>query len=134
MFHLVWVIVITGGLLLMMKHQAKRLLIIAVVPLLFVVGWYGKNLYLFGTFSASTWMGLGLSNISTLTVAREDLAPLVRNGTLTNYALVSRYEDKRLLFPDIETPTEKIPALHNKTKSTGEFNFNYMNSITPSAR
>ncbi len=129
MFHLVWALVITGGLLLLMKHQAKQILLCAVVPLLLVAGWYGKNLYLFGTFSASTWMGLGLSNVTTLTVEKEELAPLVRDGSLSTYALVSRYEDKKMLFPDIEMPTDKIPVLHNKIKSTGEFNFNYAGLI-----
>jgi hypothetical protein len=129
MFHLVWALVVTGGLILVLRHQLKRTLLCAVIPLLLVTGWYAKNYYLFGTFSASTWMGLGLTNITTLMVPREALAPLVRDGTLSKYALVSRYEDARQLFPDVETPFDDIPVLHDKRKSTGKLNFNYVGLI-----
>jgi len=129
MFHFAWVIVITAGLIFVIRGQAKRIALCAVVPLLLVAGWYGKNYYLFGTFSASTWMGLGLSNISTLMVPKGELAPLVQDGTLSRFALISRYEDKNQLFLSVEAPTKEIPVLHNKLKSSGEFNFNYVRLI-----
>ncbi len=129
MFHLAWAIVITGGLAFSMRHQAKQVLFCAAVPLLMVVGWYGKNYYLFGTFSASSWMGLGLSNITTLTVPRDKLKPLVEQGALSEYALVSRYEDRSQLFVDVDPSEKRIRVLHSQKKSTGESNFNYVGLI-----
>ncbi len=129
MFHLAWVVVITAGVFLVMRGQTRRVAIFAVIPLLLVTGWYGKNYFLFGSFSASTWMGIGLSNISTLVVPKEDLAPLVEDGTLSKYALISRYEDRDQLFFDVEVPAKRIPVLHNKLKSSGAHNFNYASLI-----
>ena len=129
MFHLVWVIVIAAGLIFVMRSQARRIVLCAVIPTLLVAGWYGKNYYLFGTFSASTWMGLGLSNISTLMIPKAELAPLVQDGTLSKFALISRYEDKNQLFPSMDTPANEIPVLHNKLKSSGAANFNYASMI-----
>ena len=133
MFHLAWMIVITGTLSFSMPHRARHVLRCAAVPLILVVGWYGKNYLLFGTFSSSTWMGLGLSNITTLTVPRSKLEPLVKEGTLSEFALVSRYEDTRLLFSDLNPSQDEIPVLHNLKKSTGQFNYNYLGIVDVSA-
>ena len=57
-------------------------------------------------------------------VPKEDLAPLVQDGTLSRFALISRYEDKNQLFLSMEAPAKEIPVLHNKLKSSGELNFN----------
>jgi len=94
-----------------------------VLPVLVVALWYGKNYYYFGTFSASTWMGLGLSNISTLVATRDELQPLVNDGRLTPFALVSRYRQKDLLFAS-QLPATGIPVLDQVRKSSGEYNFN----------
>ncbi|MBL8266852.1 hypothetical protein, partial [Steroidobacter sp.] len=71
-----------------------------------------------------TWMGLGLSNIATLVPTREELQPLVADGRLTPFALVSRYEHKDLLFTSQQLPPTGIAVLDQVKKSTGDYNFN----------
>lgn len=123
LFHLAWMVLIAALLAVVVRNRWRQVLFAATLPVLLVGFWYGKNYYLFGTFSASSWMGLGLSNITTLMVPQNFLVPLVRRQELSSYALVSRYENIELLFATA-TPRTGIAVLDRVGKSTGDFNFN----------
>jgi 4-amino-4-deoxy-L-arabinose transferase-like glycosyltransferase len=124
LFHLAWMVLITGLLTIALWSHRRQVLVGAAVPLLVVALWYGKNYYYFGTFSSSTWMGLGLSNIATLVPTREELQPLVADGRLSPYAVVSRYQHIDYLFHSQQLPPTGIPVLDQVRKSTGVYNFN----------
>jgi hypothetical protein len=124
LFHLAWMILIAALLTVCLWERRRQVLLAAVLPVLVVALWYGKNYYYFGAFSASTWMGLGLSNISTLVATREELQPLVDDGRLTPFALVSRYRQMDLLFASQQLPPTGIPVLDQVRKSSGVYNFN----------
>lgn len=123
LFHLAWMILI-AALLAASLGGRRQVLLAAIVPVLIVGLWYGKNYYYFGAFSSSTWMGLGLSNISTLVVTRDELQPLVNDGRLTRFALVSRYQQMNELFTSQQLPPTGIPVLDQVRKSSGVYNFN----------
>jgi hypothetical protein len=124
LFHLAWMLLIVGLLVACLWQWRRQVMLAAVLPVLIVALWYGKNYYYFGTFSASTWMGLGLSNISTLVVTRGELQPLVQDGRLSRFALVSRYQDIHALFHSQRLPPTGIPVLDQVRKSSGVYNFN----------
>lgn len=124
LFHLAWMILIVILLTVCLWSRRRQVLLAAVVPVLVVVFWYGKNYYLFGTFSTSTWMGIGLSNIATLVATKDELQPLVEQGKLTQYALISRYTEKDRLFNPQQRPPTGIPVLDQVKKSSGAYNFN----------
>jgi 4-amino-4-deoxy-L-arabinose transferase-like glycosyltransferase len=124
LFHLGWMILVTVLLTGALWERRKQVLVCAALPLLIIVLWYGKNYYLFGTFSSSTWFGLGLSNISTLAVTREELAPLVQRGQLSPFALVSRYTEMNQLFTSQQLEPTGVPVLDQVRKSTGQYNWN----------
>jgi 4-amino-4-deoxy-L-arabinose transferase-like glycosyltransferase len=124
LFHLAWMVLIAVLLAATLWDRRRQVLLGAAIPLLVVGLWYGKNYYYFGAFSSSTWMGLGLSNISTLVVTREELQPLVNEGKLTPFALVSRYKEMDRLFTSQQLPPTGIPVLDQVKKSTGVYNFN----------
>lgn len=124
LFHLAWMILIAALLAVCLWERRRQVLLAAVLPVLVVALWYGKNYYYFGAFSGSTWMGLGLSNISTLVATREELQPLVDDGRLTPFALVSRYQQMGLLFTSQQLPPTGIPVLDQVRKSSGVYNFN----------
>ena len=128
LFHLLWLVAVVAYVAFTAKRP-RRVLTAAAVPLLLVVTWYGKNLYYYGSFSGSTMLGLGLSNIATLTVPRPLLEPLVAAGTLSPYALLSRYEDKAAMFESQAVPPAGVPVLDEMRKSNGEFNYNYRGMI-----
>ncbi|MET0535442.1 MAG: glycosyltransferase family 39 protein [Steroidobacter sp.] len=124
LFHLAWMVLVTGLLAVMMREHWRQVLRAAFIPLLVIVLWYGKNYYLFGMFGSSSWMGLGLSNIATLVTTREELQPLVEDGRLSRYALISRYSQMDQLF-DPSLPPTGVPVLDQIKKPTGQYNFNY---------
>ncbi len=123
LFHIAWMILIAALLTATMWDRRRQVLVAAVLPILVVAFWYGKNYYYFGAFSTSTWMGLGLSNISTLVVTRKELQPLVDDHRLSPYALISRYQQIDQLFAQSAQPTG-VPVLDRIRKSSGEYNFN----------
>ena len=97
-FHLAWMVLVVVLLAILLRQCWRQVLLAAAAPLLVVAFWYAKNYYYFGTFGASTAMGIGLSNITTLMVERERLLPLFQEGRLSQYVMVSRYERPELLF------------------------------------
>lgn len=123
LFHLAWMILIAVALFACLRERRKPVLFAALVPLLVVAAWYGKNYYYFGVFSSSTWMGLGLSNISTLVATQKELQPLVDDGRLTPFALISRYRETDKWFAT-QPPASGIPVLDQVRKSNGTYNFN----------
>ncbi len=125
LFHLAWVILVAALLAVIVRERRWQILMTAALPVLVIASWYGKNYYLFGRFAASSWMGLGLSNISTLMVPRQELIPLVEQGKLTPWAVISRYEHMDVLFLSRQTPPTGVPVLDEVRKSNGEFNFNH---------
>jgi Dolichyl-phosphate-mannose-protein mannosyltransferase len=125
-FHLVWMLVIAASLVALCWERRRQILVAAALPLLIVTLWYGKNYYYFGSFAASTWLGLGLSNISTLVVPQRQLRPLVERHELTPWALVSRYDTRGLIFSGGLRPPTGIPVLDNVRRAVdGGYNFNY---------
>jgi hypothetical protein len=123
LFHIAWMVAITLLLTVLLRRRWRQILVCAVMPLALVALWYGKNLYYFGSFASSSMFGLGMSNITTLLLPRSQLVPLVEQGTLSEFALISRYRQLDLLFA-AQQPLIGIPVLDQVKKSTGEYNFN----------
>ena len=123
-FHLAWFALVVLYVVWAAPTRL-RVLAAAAVPFLVATLWYAKNYLYFGTFAASTMFGFGLSNIGTLTVSREELAPLVERGTVSPLALVSRYEDTAVLFSVPNNSPAGVPVLDEPRKSDGTFNYNY---------
>jgi len=124
LFHLAWLVLIIGLVVVVLWERRWQVLKVASVPLLVVVLWYGKNYYLFGAFTASTMMGLGMSNVSTLTVPREQLEPLVQTGELSPLALVDRFTKAPLFFSSQKLAPMGVPVVDEISKSTGHYNWN----------
>ena len=55
------------------SHQCHS----AAIPFLVVVGWYLKNLIVFGSFAASTWMGMSMWKGATWNLSRQERLDLV---------------------------------------------------------
>jgi hypothetical protein len=125
LFHLVWLV----GVVLLVLWAAPRLrrvtLTAAVLPLLAVVGWYLKNLIVFGSFGASTWMGMNLWKSATWNVNSRERAELIAEGVLSPLAEVKAFRPladyAEFLPPADETG---VPALDRELKSEGTPNFN----------
>ncbi|RLE19507.1 MAG: hypothetical protein DRJ61_09080 [Acidobacteria bacterium] len=137
LFHLVWVVVSIGILLVVQPRlRVWRAVTVLLLPVVLVAGWYAKNQVIFGFFGPSSWLGLSLAKTATARLDPVDREALVSSGVLSPYALVKpfspleRYEaaDGRR-FPDSE-----IGVLGQRVKSSGSFNFNHRGFVDVSAR
>ncbi|MBT4162601.1 MAG: hypothetical protein HOC70_01010 [Gammaproteobacteria bacterium] len=125
LFHFYWFTLVLAILVLITSLNRKQMMTLAALPLLVCLGWYGKNLFLFGSFSSSSLLGLSLSNVSTLTLPRELLQQHVDRGELSRFATVSRYRDlPKVLNNEELAPRVGIPVLDDNKKSNGNRNFN----------
>ena len=131
LFHLVWFLIVFLLLLAAVSDSRSRrqVLVGALGPLAVVTFWYGKNFVYYGAFAASTMLGLSLNNVTTLTMTRDELAPLVAQGRLSPLALVSRYSETSALFSFGDQTPWGIPVLDATKKSTGEFNYDKRSMI-----
>jgi len=124
-FHLIWMAATVAFLLALLGSWRRQILLAAAVPFLVVTLWYAKNYYYFGKFGSSTWMGLGLSNITLSLVPPAQLAPLVERGELSPWALVSRYDSSWPIFRGNLRPPAGVPVLDNMLTAPGHANWNY---------
>jgi hypothetical protein len=136
LFHLLWMLAVVA-LVGVFYGDWRRLILISLLPLLVVTGWYAKNYALFGSFSASSWMGMNLSHVTFLSPltpqsVREDL---IEQGMLSNYPVVEAFrstDDYREFMPI--PPGRGIPVLDESFKSTEAVNFNHLFYIDLSRR
>ncbi len=137
LFHLVWVVVSIGILLVVQPRlRVWRAVVVLVLPVVLVAGWYAKNQVVFGFFGPSSWLGLSLAKTATARLDPVEREALVSTGVLSSYALVKpfspleQYEaaDGRR-FPDSE-----IGALGQRLQSSGSPNFNHRGFVDVSAQ
>ncbi|HSJ89341.1 MAG TPA: hypothetical protein VK909_19170 [Anaerolineales bacterium] len=125
-FHLFWMIAVIL-LVAVFYRDWRQLVLVSLIPVLLVFGWYAKNYFLFGTFSASSWVGMNLSHVTFLS----PLTPLsvrkeLEAAGLTHYPprdSFRRIQDYDGLIP---TPVRRgIPVLDEEITSTAGTNFNH---------
>ena len=71
------------------------MVVVAVIPLLIVAGWYGKNAVLFQTYSTSSWLGMNVAKVTTSAAAPPVLYRLIHKGVLTPLAAHPSFEPLR---------------------------------------
>jgi hypothetical protein len=126
LFHIVWLLMIAAALFLSGLPR-KKLVLAAILPILVVSGWYSKNLVQVGDFTASTWMGMNLSKISTFRTSKEQREDLVKDGALSEFALLPPFRHPEVyleLLP--ETRSTGIPLLDLAETSLGTRNFHHL--------
>jgi len=125
LFHLIWLVALAVVLILSRRDAWRGVLAAAVVPVLVVALWYGKNLVQVGEFTGSTWFGMNFSRMTSLMLTGGERWLLHRNGTISDVSLVPPFKDRGRSSPK-PAPTG-IPVLDQVTKPSGYTNYN--NSI-----
>jgi hypothetical protein len=126
-FHLIWMLAVIG-LVAFFYRNWRKLVLASLVPVLIVFGWYTKNYFLFGTFGASSWMGMNLAHVTFLSPltaqsVRDQLAGL---GELTPYPVVEAFRPIENYQGLIAVPKPQgIPIIDEPLKSTKTPNFNH---------
>jgi hypothetical protein len=114
--HLLWLAALLGYFLAAARGDRRKVLVAAAVPLLLVGALYAKNAALFGTFTASSWMGLNLAKMTSNLLPDEERQRLVDLGVVSPLALLLPFERPtayrgKIAFPE---PTG-IPVLDRET-------------------
>lgn len=88
LFHLAWVLAVVGlAMAWPGTRPSPRVLAAALLPVLLVVGWYGRVAALTGEFTSSTWLGMSLAKVTVAHLDPDDLAALVASGEVAPIAL-----------------------------------------------
>lgn len=103
-------------------------------PLLLPLGWYAKNLLLFGFFGASSWLGMNLATIALYSLPPEPRA-ILYDQTHDPLLLSDKPFEPYLRYglPPVKT-AGLHPALGEMFHASGEANFNYLGYLEVSRR
>lgn len=125
----VWMLpLIAGFLWLAFRVDRRRFtvyLITGIVGSALSLGWYAKNRVEHDQFTGSTWQGMNVAGVVSLTDSTR-VRDMIESGELTPLAGI-----QRLSAPEVytayynDTTTTGVPALDAYRKSTGEINWNH---------
>jgi hypothetical protein len=127
-FHLAWVVAVVAGLLGASGHYrkglGKRVIMMAVGPVLLVVALYLKNELVFGEFTSSTWLGMNLATMTVQLLPLEEKQQLMAEGKISDVSLVVPFEPLDRYPPRFRMRPTGIAVLDEVNKSGGDPNFN----------
>jgi hypothetical protein len=131
MFHLGFLVLALAGLLLIGRGFRRRILIAGLIPVLLLGGFYMKNRILFGEFTACTFVEKNLWIMTTGNMNGQEKVRLVREGTLSPFALINRWAsmDAWPAYKEVPDRFADIPALAETHKSNGAVNYNHYGNI-----
>jgi len=128
LFHPVYLVLSVAFVMWVARPRAawKWILAVLALPVVLTGGWLLKNEVLFSHATLSSWFGSNLTRGVINVMPRDDVAALVRDGTITAKT------DQGLLLPNL-TPEQararchtsfRQPVLRSLTKSDGSTNYN----------
>lgn len=88
LFHLVWFVFFFTVIVITVKQKRRMILAAAGVPLLLILLVYGKNYYLFGQFSTSSWLGASFAKVTTFRLSEEERLKLAERGEISELAFI----------------------------------------------
>ncbi|MBX7206011.1 MAG: hypothetical protein K1X81_11360 [Bacteroidia bacterium] len=122
LFHLVFLLVLIFIPIVLFKTNRKIILRAAVFPFIFCFLWYLKNFLLFGSFSASAFLGMNMARVAypfgTAIGDAGIFQPVKNYGTL--------------ITPDNRYPD--VPVLHENYKKNGYVSFNHLGYLQVSKK
>ena len=124
-FHVVLMVLVLAVVWRLLSLSTRQIAAIATVPLLVVGAWSVKNVFVFDSWTNSSWLGMNLSYVAHAGVSQSDCRRLVAEGTVSASAC-------RVAFRAPSAYTRRFPhpthygaaATDDVYKSTGKPNFN----------
>jgi len=131
LFHLVYLVLVTCGLLLALPDRRVLLLKTAVPVICVLLALYLKNFVLFGHFAPSTWLGMNLARITLQQAPRAERHRLAIQGKMSHVGLIMPFQPLGAYparYAEIRG-FEGVPSLREVTKSTGAPNLNHLGYV-----
>jgi hypothetical protein len=129
-FQWFWVVAVAAPVAVVLRHQWRRVLSVAMVPLLLLSIWYVKNEVLFHTDTTSSWLGMNLARITTEQAPPSQLKALIATKKVSPLAAtypflpLSSYGHKLTSHG-----STGVAVLDQRLKRDGVPNFNNINYI-----
>jgi hypothetical protein len=118
-FHLIWFAVL---LILIWRRRDRRTMIISIVCFCIATGWYLKNFYLYGSFNASSWLGMSLARV---------VPTFTQIGKIGPFKALTEYDSSGLA----QNPYPNVALLTQAKKlGTGYTNFNHYRYVSISSQ
>ncbi|MFN8412129.1 MAG: hypothetical protein U0Z26_07060 [Anaerolineales bacterium] len=130
LFHLIWVLAFAIIFLIIFKFNFKTIAISIFIPILLTVSWYTKNLVLYGEFTASSWAGMNLANITTFRLSQKERKQLQKEGILSNFATIIPFRNPDVYLKFIKIEKTGVPILDDSLKRNKPPSFSIYSSVT----
>lgn len=132
MFHIGYYVLMAGGVLLFGKGYRRRILAVAAVPFLVLLGFHVKNFALFGEFNVCSFTEKNLWIMTAGNMPWDEKTKLVEEGKLSELSLVNRWASLDAYpeqFKQVPERFRAIPALSTTHKANGSVNYNHYGYI-----
>lgn len=126
--HVLWLGAATVLALGCLPRRRRTVAVVAVVPVLVVLGLCMKNAVVFGFFGQSSWLGMSLNKMTSARLQPEARQSLVRSGRLSLYSTVRPFSEVAAYerVAGVSRFDDSPPTvLGQRRKSTGHPNFNH---------
>ena len=87
-YHIAFLIPTLILVALIVKENMRRVMIVCLSICLLSVGWYGKNLIVFDSFSSSSWFGMSLWKVARYDYSDNELQDLLKDDVLTDRTVI----------------------------------------------
>ena len=125
-FHLIWLIAMVVAAVLADRTQWRTIARAAVLPTGLAMGWYAKNLILFGFFGASSWLGFNTAKVTTQQLPPAERQAWVQDGRLHPVSALRLYGGPEGFKPHFDTRRTGAVVLDAPRRSQGLPNFNHL--------
>jgi hypothetical protein len=127
-FHLAYYAVVAAAVVVLCSGARRKVLLAAAAPFAVLFSFYAKNYVLFGEFTASTWTGMNLWQMTSSNLTVGERTSLIAEGKLSE---VSRLPPFSALskYPPAYADTSRfadVEVLSQPYKSTGPGNLNHV--------
>ncbi|MCX5758104.1 MAG: hypothetical protein NTU83_06290, partial [Candidatus Hydrogenedentes bacterium] len=131
LYHLVYYIAVAAGVLALMRPFWWRYAIMALIPGLLLFSFFVKSYVLFGQFTTSSFHGKSLWAKTVGNLPSPERVKLAEAGAISKVSLVDPFSAIDDYPPEVREVAgyEDIPVLRQKTKYTGEVNYNHLSEL-----
>ena len=133
LFHVAWMTLVLAAVAWRSGPRRRPVLLGAALPFAAVLAVHLKNLWLFGTFATSSWLGMNLARITVEPQPPELLVSKVAAGELSDVTLVRPFSPLSQYPPALRAPDARLraasvdhPVLTARRKAGGDVNFNHL--------
>jgi len=130
-FHLAYYVVVAAALDVLCAGARKKVLLAAALPFAILFSFYAKNYALFGQFSASSWGGMYLWEMTGYFLSPDEREKLEADGKLSTVTSVPTFSELGrypATYADVGR-LDGVDALTQVNKSTGPNNYNHLGYV-----